>query len=225
MFKINYYEKNKTGIDYAVGDIHGEYLKLEDKLKEINFNPKTDRLFATGDLVNRGNYSHLVLDWLKNPWFIPVRGNHDHCIASIRQYGKPMESKLRNVYKGEWYFNQSQDFKSKLCKSFESLPLSNCIETEKGKIIIVHADLPTATWNTFEKQVKLFNIKLINEAISSFERYKIANQIIPDVRAVICGHTTGKNVRILGNFYLIDTGCGSSEGKLSILRLDNLTEV
>lgn len=225
MYKINYYEENKKGNDYAVGDIHGEYLQLEEKLKEIGFNPKCDRLFATGDLVNRGRYSHMVIDWLKKPWFIPVRGNHDHCIASIRKGGKGMETKLKNVYKGEWYFEQSKSFQESLCKRFELLPVANCIKTEKGPVVIVHADLPTATWKTFENQVKMFNLKLINEAISSFERHKIKNQIIPDVRAVICGHTSGKNVRILGNFYIIDTGCGMEKGRLTILSLKTLEEV
>ena len=71
------FEPNPNGRDFVVGDIHGCWSKLTDDLKQLNFNFDTDRLFCTGDLVDRGPESHLALEWLAYPWFHSVRGNHE----------------------------------------------------------------------------------------------------------------------------------------------------
>ena len=81
--KTKYYKKNEKGKDYVVGDIHGEFLKLEEKLKSINFNPKVDRLFSVGDLTDRGSSSISVLDWINRKWFIPVKGNHEDMLIKV----------------------------------------------------------------------------------------------------------------------------------------------
>ena len=60
-----------------MGDIHGHFSRLEATLAMRRFNPAQDRLFSVGDLVDRGQESPQVLDWLKRPWFFAVCGNHD----------------------------------------------------------------------------------------------------------------------------------------------------
>lgn len=64
---MQHFEPNKVGRDFVVGDIHGCFGKLTDNLKQLNFNFDIDRLFCTGDLVDRGPESHLALDWLAYP--------------------------------------------------------------------------------------------------------------------------------------------------------------
>lgn len=54
---------NTLGRDFAVGDIHGMYSLLEQKLAAVNFNPQKDRLFSVGDLVNRGPESSRVMSF------------------------------------------------------------------------------------------------------------------------------------------------------------------
>ena len=70
------FEKNLLGRDYCVGDIHGCFDRLLTILKRIGFNEKVDRLFCVGDTVNRGANSDQFLDWLTQPLFHSVRGNH-----------------------------------------------------------------------------------------------------------------------------------------------------
>lgn len=49
---VRHYEKNTTGRDLAVGDIHGHFNKLQQHLDEMGFDPgKGDRLFSVGDLA------------------------------------------------------------------------------------------------------------------------------------------------------------------------------
>ncbi len=71
---------------WVIGDIQGCYQALKTLLKKIDFNPKEDRLWIAGDLVNRGEGSLETLSYLysiKDSVDI-VLGNHD--IALIGAY-------------------------------------------------------------------------------------------------------------------------------------------
>ena len=45
--------------NYAVGDIQGCYKEFDKGLKKINFNEKKDRLWISGDIVNRLSLIHI----------------------------------------------------------------------------------------------------------------------------------------------------------------------
>lgn len=76
---------------YAVGDIQGCYRELRKLLEKVRFNPLTDKLWCTGDLVNRGPDSLETLRFLK--WLgdscICVLGNHDLHLLELVAGGKP----------------------------------------------------------------------------------------------------------------------------------------
>lgn len=222
---IMYFDENIKGNDYVVSDIHGEFINLENKLKKINFNEKKDRLFSVGDLTDRGGFSHLVLDWLKKPWFIPVKGNHEMFTIDTKKLSPNQLLQYRTRIGGEWFFHLTPQKRSKIIEEYKKLPIAIEVKTEKGKIIIVHADLPTSTWAIFEKNMKTVNYKIITATLHNTIRATTMNQIVPDVRAVICGHMTGDKVRKQGNFYLIDTGSGFDDGELTIFDIKNLKEV
>jgi len=48
------YDRNNEGRDFVIGDLHGCYDELKDKLLDVNFNEEVDRVFSVGDLVDRG---------------------------------------------------------------------------------------------------------------------------------------------------------------------------
>ncbi|MEA1954536.1 MAG: symmetrical bis(5'-nucleosyl)-tetraphosphatase [Campylobacterota bacterium] len=71
---------------WAIGDIQGCYKSLMELLTKIEFDPKKDKLWVAGDLVNRGEGSLETLEYLysiKQSVEI-VLGNHD--IALIAAY-------------------------------------------------------------------------------------------------------------------------------------------
>jgi len=69
---------------YAVGDLQGCLAPLQCLLERVNFNPQTDKLWLTGDLVNRGPKSLETLRFLYSirDSIQTVLGNHDlHLLA------------------------------------------------------------------------------------------------------------------------------------------------
>ena len=76
---------------YAIGDIQGCFDSLQQLLDEINYDPASDTLWFTGDLVNRGPQSLETLRFVQGlgEQAITVLGNHDlHLIAVHEGHNK-----------------------------------------------------------------------------------------------------------------------------------------
>ena len=115
------FEQNVKGRDFCVGDCHGEYDRLLTMLKRIGFNEKVDRLFCVGDLVDRGSNSDQVLDWLSQPWFHSVRGNHEQMLINACDPTNSWAESLLFQNGGRWFFNLDHIKQKEIGWAFEAL--------------------------------------------------------------------------------------------------------
>ena len=74
-----------NGDDYRnvwiVGDLHGCYTNLMNRLDAVGFDPAQDLLVSVGDLIDRGTENVECLELLTMPWFRAVRGNHEQMMV------------------------------------------------------------------------------------------------------------------------------------------------
>ena len=213
---------NTKGRDFAVGDIHGSFSALQIALDSICFNPDQDRLFALGDLVDRGPESIQVLHWLEQPWFFAICGNHELMIWRSA-LGNPYPLVDVMEHGGQWLQRLDPLQQESLGLRLTQLPLAIEIASPLGAIGLVHADCPFDDWQDM-RQLEL-SPRDQDICLWSRERY-LRNYKTPvrNIRAVVHGHTTLDRMLQLGNVFYIDTGGWKPQhGHFTFLNLQTLT--
>ncbi|EIE5165672.1 metallophosphoesterase, partial [Escherichia coli] len=143
---MRYYERidgSKYRNIWVVGDLHGCYTNLMNKLDTIGFDTKKDLLISVGDLVDRGTENVECLELITFPWFRAVRGNHEQMmIDGLSERGNVNHWLLNG---GGWFFNLDYD-KEILAKALahkaDELPLIIELVSKDKKYVICHADYP-----------------------------------------------------------------------------------
>lgn len=203
------FARNTAGRDLIVGDIHGHFGKLQVHLDEIGFDPAAgDRLFSVGDLVDRGPDSDKALEWLAQPWFHAVAGNHED--FAIRWPNGHMDAGNYVANGGGWNVANPPEVQLEFKAAFEALPVAIELETEAGLLGIVHADCPYRSWDKF-REVLAAGGREAEHAVmmaqwSRNRPEKLMDDEVSGVRAVIVGHTPMQRMASLGNVLFIDTG-------------------
>lgn len=196
------YAPNRTGRDLVCGDIHGAFSALSEALSAVQFDPSRDRLFSTGDLVDRGPESAQALDWLDFDWFHPVRGNHDDY---VRRFLTCDRDNWR-ANGGAWFDGLARDEQHEFAARFADLPLAIEVDLGGVSVGIIHAGSPVADWA--DLPAALATRAGRDACLWSRARYDAHDATpVSGISAVFCGHEPLARPVQLGNTVYIDT-CG-----------------
>lgn len=217
---VKRFERNTTGRDLIVGDVHGYFSKLQAALDAVAFDPARDRLFSVGDLVDRGPESDLALEWLSKPWFHAVQGNHED--MAIRWPNGHMDAGNYVGNGGAWNISNPPSLQREISDALAALPVAIELETEAGTLGIVHAECPCASWQDFTYALETGWVRHADGSLvqsrrevdhlismAQWARSRITamdRSEVTGVRAVVVGHTPMERYTTLGNVHYIDTG-------------------
>jgi serine/threonine protein phosphatase 1 len=226
---IPVFEENTRGRDFVIGDLHGNIAALAEKMERKQFDPAVDRIFATGDLVDRGPASDECVELINKPWFYSVQGNHEDAAILCAKGQVDPEWYLR--IGGAWMLGKTQAEKWETASWLETLPLALEVEIGGGRRVgLVHACCPFESWLTFREtqdpntslstRLSTHDHALIRQTAQWSRDERMEG--VAGIHAVIVGHTPKPEVTSLGNVFYVDTGCGHKGGKLSMKNIKKL---
>ncbi|MBS0895543.1 metallophosphoesterase [Tatumella sp. JGM130] len=198
---------------FVVGDVHGCYTLLMNKLDSVGFDTEKDLLISVGDLIDRGSESVECLDLINMPWFRAVRGNHEQMMID----GLSGEGNINHwiMNGGDWYFRMDYD-QEVLLKSLTGKvnQLPHVLEVTLsggGKVVVCHAEYPGGQYEygkPVDSEKVIWNRERVSKAWDGFgfnidgadlfifghtpakRPYKVCNQLYIDTGAVFCGNLT-----------------------------------
>ena len=133
-----------------VGDVHGEFPTLENLLAHVGFAPERDRLFALGDLVDRGARSTDALAWMHSGRIaLSVRGNHEQMLLERIEAAEGDLGERKPVMMHPWFTRDVERvgwtrWTAMIC----AMPIEATICTPAGSVGLVHATPTARHWNT-----------------------------------------------------------------------------
>jgi serine/threonine protein phosphatase 1 len=203
---------NTKGKDYVAGDIHGCFSLLQQGLEALAFDPTRDRLFALGDVIDRGPESHLVLEFLDKPWFHAVRGNHEDALLQLYEnyYNPPREilEYQSLAFSSQWWLEIGTEFRNEFLNRVQKLPIAIELETRTGTVGLVHAKAPRRrTWQYFIRAIAKRNLQITENALWNGDTVGEADEFdVKGIDRVFVGHIPRPRPTSRGNVLFIDTG-------------------
>ena len=203
-------EKNLNVRRIAIGDVHGCYWTLKALLeKEIKIT-KDDQVFLLGDLVDKGENSKLVLDYLialktLNYAIYPIKGNHEAMLLAAFNCGLDFFEDYLDTYNSADLLDGNINLYLEFIDSF-----AYCIELDN--FILSHAGLNETGINPFTDMRAMFpNVNFIFDEAVYLSKIQITGHFvrtISDVEARISDREKRMS---------IDTGCYLKNTEFGIL--------
>ncbi len=234
---------NLRGADFFVGDIHGCFHLLAQALEDVGFDPLVDRLICAGDLIDRGEHNDMAQEWLRQPFFHSVRGNHEELY--LKWYGLRGDRSAQRAFEkdnyfangGQWVKQMEPAEHDRLAALLTELPYFISVGAPDGRTVgVVHAELPDGMgWPQLICQPP--NTDLLKSMMWGRGRLRHARRKalnlplkttdpqdgnrIRGLALLVCGHFVVSKPKPLGNILYLDTGGWTESGHFSVLRLND----
>lgn len=217
---FSHFQSNISGKDYICADIHGHFSVLQNALNNVGFNPLFDRLFCLGDLIDRGDESHLAIEWLAKPWFFAIQGNHERMLINTVERKSESLWQQWMMWGGNWAEDLEASELEQFYNAFSNLPIAMEIELDDDrKIALVHAELPdTCDWNDVKKLLlsidcsNVETIRLTSDMLWSKNQPLLPRETwdqvepVKNIDHVFHGHTIVENYLTIANRTFMDLG-------------------
>ena len=178
----------KLFMRYVISDIHGEYGLCMRLLDKIKFSA-SDVLYVCGDMVDKGDESVRLLDFLLNaPNVKCILGNHEY--GFLAYYWAVMKSSPSDFDKvladlQIWFGGDGKLLRWETVDKLEALPLY----IEEEEFVCVHAGLP------LDDNCRIVPPQSAREAVLLEDRNFMRPEVVPkDCKCVCFGHTPTRNV-------------------------------
>ncbi len=215
----------------VIGDVHGCYYTLKELVDKIKKKYPNIKIYCVGDLVDRGNNSFEVIEYIKSQEILFTLGNHDYMFYT--HFKDPHSSMAKTwVYNGsestlKSYINKSDELEKHLF-AIKNAPLF--IDTED--CFISHAGISQKLKTKLPEDI-LSNLTEVKNILSSdlSDRNSILwcrDELLNIGKLQVVGHTHRKEVFYDGNsntVYIDTTAFGLNKLSAAIVNKSKLVEV
>ena len=202
---------------FVVGDLDGNFTKLKSELDKVDFNPQDDVLISLGDIIDRGNDSARLVEYLQEINAHVVLGNHEHMMLEALMGRDSYAMRLWVQNGGKWH--QTADFQTlvSMCKWFLQQQLAITVDYQGTKIGISHTLPPTWSWEHMSNNTA----ENVRSLLWDRERFnKKMNKVNHGVSFSIHGHNSIPEPIWIANSMHIDT---ISFGKPTVMDVGKIT--
>lgn len=218
MFRLDV-GRNLVGRDFVCGDLHGCYGLLMNSLEDKKFDFGKDRLFCTGDLIDRGPDSPKCVGLLNEPWFFSVQGNHERMFFSYILDQRSLTHRSNDFIRndGGWVFDLSVDRLREFAFLMqEKMPISITVGDSIDGFTVTHSghcledtdeSIDDAVWDrsitneVYSKEIKCGEF-------SSSDSVIMLGDFDENKQITYVGHNINKNrnIIVVDNTVMVDTG-------------------
>jgi serine/threonine protein phosphatase 1 len=209
----------------VIGDIHGCFNTLKELVSRIKEKYTDIKIYSVGDLVDRGNFSYEVLDFVMEENIKFTCGNHD---IMFYYFVKFPEHPLAKI----WLYNGSENTVTSYRDRFERID-AHLDEIGKAPLFLNHEDcfishagvskyfkfkLPSPILENLDELEAIMKDQISNEHGILWTR----DELIDLGKLQVVGHTRKENVLInrSNNTAYIDTSAYTAN-KLSAIIVEN----
>lgn len=230
--QVSRFKRNTQGRDFVVADIHGAFDLLLIAMAEIDFDPDVDRIFSTGDLIDRGDSSNRCAEFIALPYFHSTQGNHEAMLLDLYRYGDPPQEMLEHaaLHNGfAWWLDVPNEKRHEIVEAVRTLPYAIEVESALGIVGIIHADVPkNMQWAAFTAALEAEEKEVVDACLWGRDRVDLHDTHgVKGVSRIYVGHTPQwQGLSRYGNVFALDTGAAFGlqgnldKGHFTMVRLD-----
>ncbi len=210
----------------VIGDIHGCYFTLKELVEKIKSKYPAIKIYSVGDLVDRGNFSFEVMEFIKSERIRFTPGNHDYMFYYFINYpnselGQPW---LYNGYEKtlasyEGRFDKIAEHLNSIIQAPIFMDLKDCFISHAGISKYYKTKLPKNFQNDLSVLDKIVGRDLTNEYGILWTR----SELLDIGKLQIVGHTRRDEVfhNKENNVVYVDTSVYTGNKLSAVIVEDN----